>query len=75
MSNLVLSFMKIYVLKPNMVIMHLEVILVQIVQTTSNGENHFYINVSKYKSNHIKSLLIKINSIKLNAVRINSSHR
>jgi hypothetical protein len=54
MSNLVLSFMKIYILKPNMVIMHLKVILVQIVQTTSNIKNYFCINISKHKSIHFQ---------------------
>jgi hypothetical protein len=62
-------------LKPNLVIMHLKAILIQIIQTKSNAENHFYINVSKHKSIMFNSLLTKINSIKINSIRINSIRR
>jgi hypothetical protein len=58
-------------LKPNLVIMHQKVILIQFIQTTSNIENHFYINVSKHKSILLNSLLTKINSVKLNSIKIN----
>jgi hypothetical protein len=62
-------------LKPNLVIMHLKAILIQIIQTTSNAENHFYINVSKHKSIMFNSLLIKINFLKLNSIKFNYFHR
>jgi hypothetical protein len=62
-------------IKPNLVIMHQKVILIQFIQTTINNENHFYINVSKHKSILFDSLLTKINYVKLNSVKINSTWR
>jgi hypothetical protein len=47
----------------------------QITQTTSTIENHFYFNESKHKSILLNSLLNKINSIKLNSTKINYFHR
>jgi hypothetical protein len=62
-------------LKSNLVIMYLKVILIQIIQTTSNADNHFYINVSKHKSIMFNSVLTKINFIKFNSIKINFTRR
>jgi hypothetical protein len=58
-----------------LVIYTLKVILIQIIQITSNVENHFYINIFKHKSILFNSLLTKINYVKLNSTKINYSRR
>jgi hypothetical protein len=55
------------------VIIDAKAILIQIIQTTSNFENHFYINISKHKLIPFNSLLTKLNSVKLNSSKINST--
>jgi hypothetical protein len=49
-------------------------ILIQIIQITSNFENHFYMNVPKHKSIMFNLLLIKINSVKLNSICRRTKH-
>jgi len=59
----------------NLVIILSKAILIQIIQTTWIGKNHFYVNISKHKSIKLNSLLVKIKSVKINSIKINYLHR
>jgi len=59
----------------NLVIILSKAILIQIIQTTWIGKNHFSVNISKHKSITFNSILVKINSVKINYIKINSRRR